>query len=447
MASARATSRISRSVVCLLALGAVPLLGGLAAGPAEATTNVYDEVATESIFVVPQGVNELKFLAIGGSGGDAQNGVGGAGAKLSGRLAVTPGQTLYVEVGENGKDIGEGGGSVYNGGAAGGGGGGGASDIRTAAAAAGLSPDPRLLVAGAGGGAGATGPLEAGGNGGDAETVGGASAYPGGGAGTQTEGGTGAEGCGGLGGNGLPGSGGEGGNAGVVTGPGGGGGGGYYGGGGGAGACEIGSSGGGGGSSLVPPLGVATLASSTASPLVEITWYPPPSIALVVPAQGATYTQGQALSSNYSCLPGEGATLESCSGPVANGAAIDTSTLGTHTFTVDAEDKSKGKTTKSITYSVAAKTSPLVGDTVIGSHPKKTIKTKQKKITVKFGFSSDVSGATFKCRLDKGSFASCASPKSYKVKRGSHIFSVEAVTAGGTDPSPATFAFKVKKKP
>jgi hypothetical protein len=445
MSPFRATAGSTRTLIRVLAVGSALAAGCIAAAPAQAKTDVYDEVATENVFVVPLGVNELKFLAIGGSGGDAQDGVGGAGAKLSGRLAVKPGQTLYIEVGQNGEDLADGGGQVFGGGAAGGGGGGGASDIRTAPYALGLSPDPRLLVAGGGGGAGASGTTEFGGNGGDAETVGGAGSYSGGGAGTQTAGGAGATGClgGGVGGSGLPGSGGEGGDAHEATGPGGGGGGGYYGGGGGAGSCELGSSGGGGGSSLIPPLGIATLASPTASPLVEITWYPPPSITVVAPANGATFTQGQAVSANYSCLPGEGATLQSCVGTVANGAAIDTSTVGPHAFVVNAEDKSKGKTTETVTYTVAAAKVP---NAVLGSHPKKIIKSKKKKVTVKFSFSSDVAGATFKCKLDKGSFAPCTSPKTFKVKLGKHKFSVEAIGSGRTDPTPATFSFTVKKK-
>jgi hypothetical protein len=459
MPLSRATAGSTRSLVRFLAVGGALIAGCMAAAPAQAQTDVYDEVATETPFVVPGGVHELSFVAIGGSGGDAEDGVGGAGAKVSGRLAVTPGQTLYIDVGENGENLADGGGQVFGGGASGGGGGGGASDIRTAPYADGLVPDPRLMVAGGGGGAGASG-NEAGGNGGDAETAGGGTIYFGGGAGTQIAGGAGATGCfGTLGGNGGLGSGGEGGDAGEFTGPAGGGGGGYYGGGGGGGSCEFGSSGGGGGSSLVPALAAATLASASATPLIEITWYPPPTIAFVAPANGASYTQGQAVNANYSCLPGAGATLESCIGPVANGAAIDTATLGPHTFTVTSEDKSKGTTTESVTYTVVAKksettpttpstpsTPPPVPNTVLGSHPKNVIKSKKKKVTVKFSFSSDVAGATFKCKLDKGSFAPCTSPKSYKVRRGSHTFSVEAVAAGGTDPTPATFAFKVKKK-
>ena len=90
--------------------------------------------------------------------------------------------------------------------------------------------------------------------------------------------------------------------------------------------------------------------------------------------------------------------------------------------------------------------SAAVPDTTLGSHPKKTVKTSKSKAKVKFSFSSDVAGATFQCKLDKGAFAPCTSPKTYKVKPGRHTFSVEAVAPGGTDATPATFSFKVKKK-
>lgn len=48
--------------------------------------------------------------------------------------------------------------------------------------------------------------------------------------------------------------------------------------------------------------------------------------------------------------------------------------------------------------------------------------------------------------LDQGSFASCTSPKTYKLKKGFHHFEVRAVSADGTDATPAESDFKVKKK-
>ena len=65
---------------------------------------------------------------------------------------------------------------------------------------------------------------------------------------------------------------------------------------------------------------------------------------------------------------------------------------------------------------------------------------------MKFGFSSDVAGATFQCKIDKGSYKSCRSPKTFKVKPGQHKFSVRAVGPGGTDATPATYKFKVIKQ-
>lgn len=93
-------------------------------------------------------------------------------------------------------------------------------------------------------------------------------------------------------------------------------------------------------------------------------------------------------------------------------------------------------------------TTPPIPDTVLGTHPKAKVKTRKSKASVKFIFSASVPGATFECKLDKGAYAPCASPKSYKVKPGKHTFSVRAVGAGGTDPTPASFSFKVvKQKP
>ena len=365
-------------------------------------------------------------------------------------LSVTAGQTLYVEVGGKGHNGGLGGGlGGFNGGADGGsigaGGGGGAADIRTSPRASGLSPEDRLIVAAGGGGTGANGETGIGGVGGDAGHEGSPSetGSAGGGAGTETVDGEGGIGICVNGENGGLGLGGQGATPGEVVGGGGGGGGaGYHSGGGGGAGCTSGGGGGGGGSSLVPQGGSLELASLASEPEIQITYNPPPSIGISFPVNGATYTRGQAISAVYSCNAGEGTGLKSCAGPVANGALFDTATLGQHTFTVEAEDTDGGKATQSVTYTVVANPP----NTILGSHPKQTIKTKKKTVKVKFSFSSDSAGAAFKCRLDKGAFALCSSPKTYKLKAGKHSFSVEAVNAAGTDPTPATFSFKVKKK-
>ena len=63
----------------------------------------------------------------------------------------------------------------------------------------------------------------------------------------------------------------------------------------------------------------------------------PPQITLATPPNGAVYQRAANVPANYSCLDNESG-LATCSGDTANGAAIDTSTVGPHTFTVSATD-------------------------------------------------------------------------------------------------------------
>jgi hypothetical protein len=60
-----------------------------------------------------------------------------------------------------------------------------------------------------------------------------------------------------------------------------------------------------------------------------------------------------------------------------------------------------------------------------------------------FRFTATESGSSFQCRMDSGSWASCANPKSYSAMgMGSHTFRVRAIdAAGNTDASPATRTF------
>src|SRR5262249_20275611 len=283
------------------------------------------------------------------------------------------------------------------------------SDVRTLPRADGLSVDTRLIVGAGGGGAGGSGTESFGGNGGDAgepgEMTTGVDER--GAPGTSTEGGP-----GGLGrlsadepqvvGDGWTvGSGGAGGFLLGSTNGGGGGGGGYYGGGGGGGGCGYGGGGGGGGSSLVPKGGSGTI--TTGESEVVVTWLTPPTIDIASPVAGATITEGQALTASYSCSSPEGIPIAICSGSAADGSALDTAALGPHTLTVEAEDEFEGTAKESVTYTVVApiapKSSAAVPDTTISGHPKPIVRTRKKKATVKFSFSSDQPGATFECKL------------------------------------------------
>ncbi|HEY1688304.1 MAG TPA: hypothetical protein VGF95_05505 [Solirubrobacteraceae bacterium] len=264
---------------------AIVLAGVLAAMPSSAQAEPTCENGAASFtysngeqqcYEVPAGVNEIHITAIGGRGGEAADGeqIGGYGAVVGGYLPVSPGEMLYIEVGQSGQF----GGSktaVGGGGKAGSdsGSGGGASDVRTCSidvCASLTAEDSRLIVAGGGGGSGLNG-----GHGGNAGESGladgaagsvGAPAFDGseepgggGGGGTLTAGGEGGSGGKGSEFNGLQGSAGTRGQGGAAAPTGGGGGGGYYGGGGGGeagvseGLFEAGHGGGGGGSSYAAP--------------------------------------------------------------------------------------------------------------------------------------------------------------------------------------------------
>jgi glycine rich protein len=293
-------SRFTRTLwggAALCALFFLALTGSATA----ATSTTFAYTGGEQTYTVPAGVTSVFVTATGARGGGPTSGygTGGRGAVASGAISVTPGQTLYVEVGGIGGLPGGG----FNGGGAGGSrnglsvwGGGGASDVRTSSGTLGS----RLIVAGGGGGSGF--PAVGGGNAGQAGTgccMAGPSLVPavGGGAGTQTSGGAGGctlggPGCGtgcsatvACGSDGSLGVGGDGSSVGdaAATREGSGGGGGLWGGGGGGSVADLYVGGGGGGSSLVGARGVQTLAALSDPPSVVISTKVPKYLALEIP--------------------------------------------------------------------------------------------------------------------------------------------------------------------
>jgi hypothetical protein len=83
--------------------------------------------------------------------------------------------------------------------------------------------------------------------------------------------------------------------------------------------------------------------------------------------------------------------------------------------------------------------------------PKTTIdkgpKGKIRSHKVKFRFSANEAGSSFRCKLDRRKFSSCASPKRYRnLKEGKHTFRVFAIdAAGNVDGSPAKRTFTIVK--
>jgi DNA-binding beta-propeller fold protein YncE len=77
-----------------------------------------------------------------------------------------------------------------------------------------------------------------------------------------------------------------------------------------------------------------------------------PTIDLATPADGAEYVQGDDVAAAYTCADEGGSGLQSCTGDVPNGAAIDTSAVGGHDFTVTARDGEGNETTVTNSYTV-----------------------------------------------------------------------------------------------
>jgi hypothetical protein len=358
----------------------------------------------EQSYTIPSDVTVLEVEMVGAFGGPDLND-GGDGTEFTAYLPVSAGETLYGEVGQIGilgGAAGFGGGGAAGTASAGGeagGSGGGASDVRTCSLTApscpggGTSLGSRLIVAGGGGGEGGSG-LSDGIDCGNGPYGGSAEKYPPGGTHVQTAaglvitggnsegeapstaasgGGSTTAGTGGAGGDcaafsgsvaGQAGSGpvgGAGGSAIAKPGGGGGGGGGYFGGGGGASGQEqciptctdfVDGAGGAAGSSFITASAVLAPLSFDDAP------FPPsitftPAVEIDSPTNGAQYAQEQSVPVSFTCNI-------HCSGTVASGQPLPTSSAGPETFTVTAEVNETPITT-SVSYTViagAATTSP-----------------------------------------------------------------------------------------
>ena len=129
-----------------------------------------------------------------------------------------------------------------------------------------------------------------------------------------------------------------------------------------------------------------------------------------------------------------------CSGTGAHqpASALDD---GPYTFRVRATDAAGNQASTTRPFSVDTG----APDTTITSGPSGTISTN----SATFTFSSDTTGASYQCKLDAGSFASCTSPFVLSgLADGPHAFSVRSTDpAGNVEPTPATRFFSVAVPP
>jgi hypothetical protein len=87
----------------------------------------------------------------------------------------------------------------------------------------------------------------------------------------------------------------------------------------------------------------------------------PPGITITSPADGAVYGVGEQVFADYSCADEpNGSGLDTCVGSVADGAAVDTGSVGEKAFTVETSDEAGNTASKTVSYRVADRSAPTI---------------------------------------------------------------------------------------
>lgn len=103
----------------------------------------------------------------------------------------------------------------------------------------------------------------------------------------------------------------------------------------------------------------ATTRSNTAT--ITVTDQVAPGIRISTPPNGSSFRFGSAVAADYGCQDQANASgVRSCTGPVANGARIDTGSLGPKVFTVNASDNAGNASAATSTYTVKPRPAPAV---------------------------------------------------------------------------------------
>ena len=154
-----------------------------------------------------------------------------------------------------------------------------------------------------------------------------------------------------------------------------------------------------------------------------------PSISIATPADGAVYERGEQVTADYSCADEAGGSgIDTCAGDVADGADVDTSTLGEHTFTVQAADHAGNTDSKSVTYTVIDVTDPSITVTTPDADAVYAV---GQSVTADYGCGDEPGGsgvATCTGTVPSGSAVDTASA-------GEKTFTVEATDNAGNSAS------------
>ncbi|MCP3891741.1 MAG: hypothetical protein GY702_23160 [Desulfobulbaceae bacterium] len=79
------------------------------------------------------------------------------------------------------------------------------------------------------------------------------------------------------------------------------------------------------------------------------------TVTITTPSYGELFYQNQPVHANFNCSPGpSGSPITSCVGDIEYGELLDTSTLGSHTFSVTCTDQEGHQLKKLYAYTVVA---------------------------------------------------------------------------------------------
>jgi hypothetical protein len=114
----------------------------------------------------------------------------------------------------------------------------------------------------------------------------------------------------------------------------------------------------------------------------------PPVITINAPADGATYARGQQVWVSFSCDDGPyGSGVHGCNGDLPFGTLLDTSTLGSKTFSVDAYDHAGNESEATSSYSVVYGFGGFVSPSA--PYPTSTSMKAGQSVPVKFSLTGD----------------------------------------------------------
>jgi hypothetical protein len=165
----------------------------------------------------------------------------------------------------------------------------------------------------------------------------------------------------------------------------------------------------------------------------------PPTVTVTTPPEGAVYGQGEVVIADYACTDEDGGSgLASCAGDVPDGQAINTATLGPHTFTVVALDSAGNRAEVSHSYTVEDRAAPAIA-----------LRTPAAGATYALGA---VVAADYACADAPGGsgVASCTGdvPDGAPIDTaavGDHTFTVRAVDAAGNDAT-RSVSYRVEER-